>query len=482
MSRGLGVTATAEAFMTAENNNESELLTMFLERVVGAARGSEALDFEVKSAKGGLPKSLWETVSAFANTHGGWLLLGVRQEGQSLVIEGLPNAGSLLDDFFATLRNPSKINHSVCGVRDVGIEDINGKNIIAIRVPEAPRQQRPIHINDNPYTGTFVRRHTGDYRCTKAEVNRMIREASDVGADKTVLSDFTLHDIDQDALMRYRQLYQNRNIADPRNTYDTLRFLKSINAYGEERNSDKEGLTVAGLLLFGTEKAIRQWRGRHLIDFRIVSSEDKDQRWEDRVVWEGNLLSAFEAIYPRLIAGLATEFRLEGILRVDEGSVQTVLREAFVNLLVHTDYTIQEASLILRSGDGFRFRNPGNSRVSELDLFHGDRSDPRNPELVRMFRYIGLAEEAGTGIPKIIRAWRELGLEMPRIDVGTERYEFTLHLRQVHLISRQDRQWLRSLNEFWSEPEQFIMNTLQWLVEAGIPSINLVRAQCLDLF
>ncbi|RCJ24181.1 hypothetical protein A6S26_19330 [Nostoc sp. ATCC 43529] len=134
-----------------------------------------------------------------------------------------------------------------------------------------------------------------------------------------------------------------------------------------------------------------------------------------------------------------------------------MLREALVNLLVHTDYAVPEASLIVRTPSGFLFRNPGSSRISEFDLLHGDRSDPRNPELVRMFRLIGLAEEAGTGIPKIIRAWRELGLEMPKIDAGTERYEFTLQLRQAHLLSTEDRRWLRSLGSQWNEAEQLAL-------------------------
>jgi predicted HTH transcriptional regulator len=166
----------------------------------------------------------------------------------------------------------------------------------------------------------------------------------------------------------------------------------------------------------------------------ISIEDDSDKRWDDRIPWEGHLFGAFETIYPRLTKGLATAFQLQGATRVDESSVHVVLREALVNLLIHADYAVPKALLIVRQPSSFLFRNPGSSRISEFDLLHGDRSDPRNPELVRMFRFIGLAEEAGTGIPKIIRAWRELGLEMPKIDAGTERYEVKLLGRKKYYI------------------------------------------------
>lgn len=212
--------------------------------------------------------------------------------------------------------------------------------------------------------------------------------------------------------------------------------------------------------MFGTGEALREQRGRHLIDFRIVSADsDSDTRWEDRVAWDGNLFGAFAEIYPRLTSRLPVPFRLDGETRIDEGPVHVVLREALVDLLVHADYAETQASLILRSAAGYFFQNPANSRVPEADLFAGGRADPRNPRLVQMFRYIGLADEAGTGIPKIVNAWRELGFRLPAINAGTERYEFTLELRHIHLLSHEDREWLRALGDGWTEAEQLALVT-----------------------
>jgi ATP-dependent DNA helicase RecG len=432
----------------------------FLENLIERLQSKEALDLEFKSAKNGLPHSIWETVSAFANTQGGWIVLGIEQNENdgSVAIEGVPNASQVLQNFHSALRNPQKVSYAVCGSNDVYIDEFAGRQIIVVKIPAAPRKVRPVYVQGNAYSGTFVRRHAGDYRCTKPEVDRMMREASDVAADTTVLKNYAFHDLDPDSYARYRRQFQLRDPASPWNDYDDQLFLEAIRAYRYDRETGEKGITVAGLLLLGKPEALREWRTPHMLDYRLLSSDlDEDRRWEDRVPWEGNLFDGFSIIYRRLVAGLPVPFQLQGGMRVDQSSIHVALREALVNLLVHADYAETQASLIERSPTGFLFRNPGNSRVLEADLLIGGRSDHRNPELVRMFRMVGLAEEAGTGIPKIIRTWRELGLQLPPIDVGTERYEFTIDLRMAHMLSEEDRVWLSSLGDNWSEAEQLAL-------------------------
>lgn len=68
---------------------------MTREELIHKLSSLEWEDFEVKAAKSELPKSVWETVSAFSNTNGGWIVLGVTEKGKDFEITGVGNAEKL---------------------------------------------------------------------------------------------------------------------------------------------------------------------------------------------------------------------------------------------------------------------------------------------------------------------------------------------------------------------------------------------------
>ena len=417
---------------------------MNLDTLLSRLESDESLEIEFKTAAGGLPNSLWETVSAFGNTSGGWLLLGVAETKSGLSIHGLKNASKMKQEVFNSMRDSQKINLELCGPTDIQVEPIDGADIIVVRVRAASTREKPVYINGNPYKGTFVRRNEGDYRCSKQEVDRMIRDASAESADSAILKGYTWDYLDKDTLERYRQRYRQFNPSSPWNGYDNPRFLRSLGGYRKDPETGQEGLTRAAILMFGTRESLLNLRSQHLIDFRLVPDgvDESKQRWDHRIAWEGNPYDAFFKIYPRLIEPLKTPFKLEGPHRLTETEAHEALRESLVNMLAHADYSEQAALLVKASTKEFVFRNPGSSRIREEDLFTGDRSDPRNPILLRMFRHVSLAEQAGTGFPIILRIWRDAGLQLPSVASDTERYEFELTLRLVHLLSQEDRAWL----------------------------------------
>lgn len=135
---------------------------------------------EAKKAVGGLPHSIWETYSAFANTLGGIILLGVEEyRNKTFHVVKLPDPEQLVSEFRDLLRDPKTANLNILSEKDVTIEDVQGKKIVAIRVPRAPRHLRPIYIGGNPMTGTYRRNGEGDYRCTPEAVQDMIKKAAE---------------------------------------------------------------------------------------------------------------------------------------------------------------------------------------------------------------------------------------------------------------------------------------------------------------
>ena len=132
---------------------------------------------EAKRAQGGLPHSLWETYSAFANTLGGVILLGVAEAGdKSLYSVPLFDPQELVDEFWDMVNDPSVVSANLLQPEDVQILRSGRNPIVAIFVPRAGRRQRPVYVGRDPYTGTYYRRGDGDYRCPRHEVEAMLQD------------------------------------------------------------------------------------------------------------------------------------------------------------------------------------------------------------------------------------------------------------------------------------------------------------------
>ena len=131
---------------------------------------------EAKEALGGLPESLWETYSAFANAVGGVILLGVGENpDHSFRILELLDPEGLLEEFWAILRNPEYVSVNLLKEEDVQILREEGKCIIAIFVPEAPPEEKPVHLLRDPWRHSYRRVGEADKRCSREEAEQMLK-------------------------------------------------------------------------------------------------------------------------------------------------------------------------------------------------------------------------------------------------------------------------------------------------------------------
>ena len=135
---------------------------------------------EAKQATGGLPLSLWESYSAFANTLGGVILLGVVEEAdKTLRSVRLLEPQVLIDEFWEIINDPARVSANILTPEDVTIVRSGGHDIVVIFVPRANFRQRPIYIGEDPYSGSYYRRGEGDCRMPRREVEAMLRDRDD---------------------------------------------------------------------------------------------------------------------------------------------------------------------------------------------------------------------------------------------------------------------------------------------------------------
>ncbi len=449
----------------------------------------EKVDIECKKAESNVPKSAYESYSAFANTKGGYIILGVKEDKTKMnpeerfVLQGIENPDKQKEDFWNTI-NGNKINVNVLKDEDVFKVEGDGITLLVIHVPRAEFNMRPVYVGENPYKGTFKRNHEGDYHATEHEIRGMIRDQNPEGNDGMILEYYTMDDIDKETLRKYRQVFEIRNDGHVWNPLDDKSFLEKLGGYRKDRKTGVEGLTLAGLMMFGTGQAIRERFSNVFMDYRNETEVTVDVRWNDRITydgtWENNLFNFFSKVTPKLTEDLPKPFKLEGIQRIDETSVHKAVREAFVNLIIHADYLMDAGTLkVIKKSKSFEFTNPGILKLPIEDIFRGGNSKPRNPHMQTMLRMVGFGDNAGSGFPTILATWKAEGWIEPKLVENTGLNQVTLELCMMPA-------WLLKLQELETgiveklntSPEQLQM--IQNSLKEAIGNITIPKTEGME--
>jgi ATP-dependent DNA helicase RecG len=405
----------------------------------------ESVDLECKLAagrdgKGALPEDFWPTYSAFANTEGGIVVLGVRERQEQFIVEGLVNVAKVRRELFDALNNRQKVSVNLLNDAQVREIQLESRTVMVVEIPRATRKQRPVHLTANPFLGhTYRRLNDGDRALADDEVKRMLAEQVEDSRDDRILRGYDLEDIDDGTFRAYRQIFSNREPGHPWNALADREFLRLIGGWRKDRETGESGLTVAGLLMFGRFPAIQEELPNYMLDYQERPEARTENRWIDRVTldgkWSGNLFDFYRKVYLKLTADLKVPFHLEKGERKDETPVHEALREALANVLVHADYSDRASVLVVKRPDMFGFRNPGLMRIPVEVALQGGEPDCRNRTLHKMFRFAGVGEQAGTGIPKILRGWQSQHWNPPKLHDTPVPYNQTLlELRMVDLF------------------------------------------------
>lgn len=381
---------------------------------------------EVKSARGGLPNSLWESYSAFANSEGGVIVLGVKENSKdgSLCVEGLDDVHKMLKDFWNMVNNRQKVSCNILTDSMAIPDKLEGKDVIVIRVPRAERTSRPVYVGSDPRTGTYRRNFEGDYHCSIDEVSLMIRDSALVTDDNKLLTDLNVSVFCADTIKSYRNIFKHIRQNHLWNKEDDAMFLRRIGAVREDKDTGKFHPTVAGLLMFGFEYEITAVFPNYFLDYQENRTNGIYARWTDRITsqsgdWSGNVFDFLLRIIPKLQADLKVPFMFKGNHLDEDTPLHKTVREATVNMLANADFYGRRGVVVQKGVDGFRFANPGSMRVSLTEAIQDSASDPRNGVMMKMLAMVKYGERAGSGLQGIFKTWQSVYHCAPKLEVTT---------------------------------------------------------------
>lgn len=397
----------------------------------------ESSNLELKKAESKLPKSFWETYSAFANTDGGLVILGVDEENE--IVSGVKEPYKIRDDLFNTLNNPMKVSKNIISNEDINIIEIE-KNIfiITINIPEAPYNLKPVYLNDNPKEA-YERLGEGDIKLSIEKYKALV-----VGAkretDNELLKNYGIDDLNSESLELYRKELYDQTKDEKYKRIDFKDMLIEIGAMRKNRQGNNDYLlTTGGLLFFGKYTSITdRFPGFQLDYFEKRSSLDTD--WIDRVSSgdiqypDLNIYKFYRIVLEKLRSTIKDTFILEEHSKTRlpyKSDLLTSIREALVNSLMHAYYDSDQPIKIVTCPDYYEFTNPGKMRVTVEEFIHGGISDIRNHTISTLMRRIGISEKAGSGGPRIFDVASKYKLRLP--EVFREQYYTSIRIWKVDL-------------------------------------------------
>ena len=365
----------------------------------------EGLHVELKSAQKGIPANIYETFSAFANTDGGTVYLGI-EEGDDNVLLGLnlKTCEKYKTDLLNAIHNNTKFSYPIFSDTDISFIPLeNDKYILSVYVKEVSYTHKPVYINNN-FSLAYGRDNDGDYLLRIEQVKAMIDDNGATSLDAKLNShsyDFSI--VNLDTLHRFKELLKENNPNNIFNNEDDENLLRRM-AMLIKNESGKEVLTNAGLILFTDSMHIQSVFPYYHLDFQTKNA--LGDKWLNRISsddgsFSGNLIDFYLKVYSELASNLPSAYVSDGPSNIGPRLMQEALKEALVNAFSNHSFQLNGSLSISRFPSGLELQNNGKMLVPLKRALLGGISLPRNVMIMSIFRLLAIADKAGTGIPKM---------------------------------------------------------------------------------
>lgn len=405
--------------------------------------GTESESVEAKSGRGGFPRSLRESLVAFANTRGGTILVGV-DELEDFAIVSLTDPAGYRDQLVGIARDAVTPPLAV----SADVVEVDGGVVVAAYVPPLPPDQRPAYVTAKGFAGgTYVRTGDGDHPLGQSELALVVANRTQPVYDREPVPGTRVGDLDRASLLR--SLQRVRGSSPRLRELDEADLLHRLGVLAEP--DPDASVTLAGLLTFG--ELPQQWFPQLMVSVAVHPAGDVGRtRFLDNETLRGPI--------PELVVQAESMVRRHLAVRADIGDLgrrdvpeipPEVVRELVVNALLHRDYSPQTRGTqvaVNLYADRLEVRSPGGIfGLSEDDLGQVGASSSRNQVLAALLADAYLpgsdelvAENRASGIPAIIMRARENGLAPPRFRSTTTAFAASIDRRP--LLDGPTRDWI----------------------------------------
>ncbi|MGI6032173.1 MAG: ATP-binding protein [Coriobacteriales bacterium] len=465
---------------------DTEELSRIIERL--RLQGADDEYVEAKACRKKLSNNVWESVSAFANTRGGILLLGVDESEGFVPAEGF-SPDKVVNQFVDGMGDGGENGAKVANPPQYHLSRIEfeGKQIVSVEIEELDPATKPCYVIARSITnGSYKRVDDKDIRLQPAELYELQNALVPTQSDRAIVSEAHVDDLDRitvDQIIAHEQRVGSRALRDAPNQQTRLARL---NLTDNEGNVRLAGLLVAGIYP-------QQYFPKLVVDVAVHPDVKKSApgrpRFLDRRVCDGPIGAVIEDALTAIIRNLRTYSVVRGSGRVDEPEIPiSVLREALVNALVHREYGqyfLGQAVSVDIYPDRVEITNPGGLWGGKsLETLDDGTSRCRNDTLMRLLTSVELptqegvpAEGNGSGVSMMKREMASRALDEPTFIARIDSFTVILGRGGTEIPEMQAR-----LQELSSEPLDRLEQTVLLLAlrRHGVSIAELHKALSID--
>ncbi len=350
-----------------------------------------------------LSKRYLKTVSAFANYDGGKIIFGVDNDGHVIGLEDVDKTRMAIE---------KQINDNLDPVPEFSLSVDTVERTITLAVSAGANTP---YVYQNK---AYKRSDTATVAIDRVEYNRLVLRGQNRDFEE-------LPSENQQLTFSYLEARLIQQIRIEKWTQDTEKTLALY--------SDKNGFNQAAALVSDSHS---------FPGIDIAMFGESVDIFLDRQQFSGiSIIKMFDDV----TSFIAKHYSLEQIIAYERIKVEQVpikaIREAVANALVHREWDLRTSIRIAMYPNRVVITSPGGLPfgVSREEYIHGQVSMLRNPRIAHVFALLGIIEKFGTGIRRIMDAYRE-SVVKPTFDVFSHSISVTLPVQSTNEVLDEEEQ------------------------------------------